>query len=216
MGFGVNPLRKEWSVWFGPGRVVGTWDKTQLWGFHPSVGALELVKDGKCIDGTHQKLSCCYKVGVVLLLNADGRRWGVGARSSSTICSALGEGSRGARAQVPLVPAGASLASSLLWPRWKHILGRLQRTTACCISPAWLQKTSGPQSQPAETFSTVTSIKRHEKMILWGWGVVLSCKQYIYIYFFFFWGFAWKLKQGASGVGLVIEKCFTFISELHM
>lgn len=80
----------------------------------------------------------------------------VGAHSSGTICSGLGKGSKEARAKV-LVPARPSLATSLLWPKWRHVLGRPQ-DTACCVSTTYFQKTSGLQGKPLGTSFTVQSI----------------------------------------------------------
>lgn len=115
-----------------------------------------------CIDCRDQKPSVVTELVLFYfsivqinqeLLNLGG---GGGAHSSGTICSGLWKGSKEAKAKVP-IPARPSLATSLLWPRWRHVLGRPQ-DTACCVSTMYFQKTSGLQGKPSGTSCTVESI----------------------------------------------------------
>lgn len=132
----------------------------------PFVGAQELVKDGERIDWSYQKPPCGPRGCVVLCLHCTikqetvkfklGQR-GAGGHSSSSVCSGLGKGNKEAWVKVLLIPEGASLATSLLWPWWRCVLGRPHSLPcAYCMVPEGLAPRAS--HQPSETFCTVKSI----------------------------------------------------------
>lgn len=132
---------------------------------------------------------------------------GSGHPSSTTICSA-GKESMAPRVKVLLSPAGASLVISLLWPRWRHV-PRGQRAPQPALHPLCGFRLLDSRASYRKLSALLHPFKRHKKRIrLRDIGIR---RKGVMPHMIFLRICLTDLKLGASGVGLVIEKCFTFI-----